>query len=95
MYLGGGSFKIHREVDCLCEQTMGRCTTTVPCVPCSTNSSLLKSLWAEAFSTATDVQNRMQAKALDRRTLHEVLYSVQLGLADLWDLTGAQVEEIG
>ena len=47
------------------------------------NSGLLKCLWAEAFSTATYVHNRMLMKALDRLTPYEVLHGTKPDLADL------------
>ena len=47
------------------------------------DSSLLKCLWAEAFSTATYVHNRMPTKALDGLTPYEVLHGTKPDLADL------------
>ena len=42
-----------------------------------------KSLWVEAFGTATYIGNRTLAKALDGRTYHERLYDVRLDPATL------------
>ena len=42
-----------------------------------------KSLWAEAFSTATYIANGKSTKALDGRAYYEMLYDVKLDLADL------------
>ena len=47
------------------------------------NSGLLKCLWAEAFSTAMYMHNRMLMKALDRLTPYEVLHGTKPDLADL------------
>ena len=47
------------------------------------DSGLLKCLWAEVFSTATYVHNRMPMKALDRLTPYEVLHGTKPDLADL------------
>ena len=47
------------------------------------NSRLLKSLWAEAFSMATYVQNRMPAKALNGCTSWEVVYGTPPNMSDL------------
>ena len=41
------------------------------------DSSLPKSLWAEAFNTATYVHNRTPTKALGGRTSFEALYGVK------------------
>ena len=46
-------------------------------------SGLLKCLWAEAFSTAMYMHNRMLTKALDRLTPYEVLHGMKPDLADL------------
>ena len=42
-----------------------------------------KSLWVEAFGTATYIGNRTLVKALDGRTYHERLYNVKLDPATL------------
>src|SRR6267154_1452795 len=47
------------------------------------DSGLPKFLWAEAFSTATHVHNRIPTRALDGLTPHEVLYSTKPDVTDL------------
>jgi hypothetical protein len=47
------------------------------------NSGLLKSLWAEAFSTTAHIRNRMPRSALEGRTHYEMVYGVKLDLTDL------------
>jgi len=47
------------------------------------DSGLPKSLWAEAFSMATCVQNRTPTGALEGRTPYEMVYDVKPDLADL------------
>ena len=47
------------------------------------NLGLPKSLWAEAYNTATYVRNRTLTSALDGRTPYEMVYGVKPDLADL------------
>ena len=47
------------------------------------DAGLPKSLWAEAFSTATYVRNRTPTKALDGHTPYEVVCDVKPDLANL------------
>ena len=47
------------------------------------DSGLLKCLWAEVFSTAMYVHNRMPTKALDRLIPYEVLHGTKPNLANL------------
>ena len=44
---------------------------------------MLKSLWVEAFGTATYISNRTLAKALDGCTYHKRLYDLKLDPATL------------
>ena len=48
-----------------------------------TDSGLPKSLWAEAFNTATYVQNSTLTRVLDGCTPYDMVYSVKPDLTDL------------
>ena len=48
-----------------------------------TDSGLPKSLWVEAFNTATYVRNRTLTSVLDGRTPYDMVYGIKPDLADL------------
>lgn len=71
----------HPASNSVAEYTIGVPTNAVRAM--LHDAGLPKSLWAEAFSTATYVRNRTPTKALDERTPYEMLYGVELDLAHL------------
>ena len=81
-----GSIKLHTMVpyhpasNGVAECAIGVQTMTARAMLCDT--SLPKKLWAEAFSTATYLCNRMPTRALDRLTPFKLLYGMKPDLAD-------------
>ena len=71
----------HPAPNGVAERTIGVLTSSVRVM--FADSGLPKSLWAEAYNTATYVRNRMLTSALDGRTLCNMVYSVKPDLADL------------
>ena len=71
----------HPASNGVAERTIGVLTNTVRAM--LHDAGLPKSLWAEAYRTATYVRNRTPTKALDGRTPYEMLYDVKPDLADL------------
>jgi len=48
-----------------------------------TDSRLPKSLWVEAFNTATYIQNRMLTSVLDGHMPYDMVYGIKPNLANL------------
>ena len=71
----------HPASNGIAERTIGVLTNAVRTM--LHDAGLPKSLWAEAFRTATYVRNRTLTKALDGRTPYEMLYDVMPDLAEL------------
>ena len=71
----------HPALNGVAERTLGVLTSSVRVK--LAESGLLKSLWAEAYNTATYVRNRTITSALDGRTPYNIVYSVKPDLADL------------
>ena len=71
----------HPASNGIAERTIGVLTNAVRAM--LHDAGLPKSLWAEAFRTATYVRNRTPTKALDGRTPYEMLYKVTPDLAEL------------
>ena len=72
----------HAASDGVAESTIGVLTNAERTI--LHHLGMPKSLWAEAFSTATYIRDRTPTAVLEGRTRYDPLYDVKPDLANLW-----------